>query len=91
MLIYPFSVLLPWCYHLGNLVTVTAKIPEELRKRLEGLDVNVSGLIREVLEREVERMEMERLRRMAGEAGKILRKVPPEELVRVIRESREER
>jgi len=76
---------------LGNLVTVTAKIPEELRKRLEGLDVNVSGLIREVLEREVERMEMERLRRMAGEAGKILRKVPPEELVRVIRESREER
>lgn len=76
---------------MGNLVTVTAKIPEELKKRLEGLDVNVSGLIREVLEREVERMEMERLRRMAGEAGKILRKIPSEELVRVIRESREER
>jgi len=75
---------------LGNLVTVTAKIPEELRKRLEGLDVNVSGLIREALKREVERLEMERLRRRAGEAGRILREVPSEELVRVVRESREE-
>ena len=76
---------------MGNLVTVTAKIPEELRKRLEGLDVNVSGLIRKALEQEVERLEMERLRRMAGEAGRILREIPPEELVRVVRESREER
>ena len=76
---------------MGNLVTVTAKIPEELRKRLEGLDVNVSGLIRKALEQEVERLEMERLRRMAGEAGRILREIPSEELVRAARESREER
>lgn len=57
---------------------------------MEEMDVNVSGLIREVLEREVERLEVEKLRRLAGEAGEILRKVPTEELVKVVRESREE-
>ena len=57
---------------------------------MEEMDVNVSGLIREVLEREVERLEVEKLRRLAGEAGEILRKVPAEELVKVVRESREE-
>jgi len=75
---------------LGKLVAVTAKIPEDLRKRLEEMGVNVSGLIREVLEREVERLEVEKLRRLAGEAGEILRKVPAEEIVKTVRESREE-
>ena len=90
ILIYLSSVLSFWCYCLGKLATVTAKIPKDLRKRLEEMDVNVSGLIREVLEREVERLEVEKLRRLAGEAGEILRKVPTEELVKVVRESREE-
>lgn len=76
---------------MGKLVTVTAKVPEDLRKRLEGLGVNVSGLIREALEREAERLEMERLRGLAREAAGILLEVPAEELVRVIRELREER
>jgi len=76
---------------LGRLVSVTAKIPEELKRRLKRLDVNVSRLIRKALEREVERMEKERLATLAEEAGSILRKVPAEELVRVIRESRERR
>jgi len=84
-------VLLFRCYRLGKLVAVTAKIPEDLRKRLEEMGVNVSGLIREVLEREVRRLEMEKLRRLAGEAGEILRRVPAEELVKIVRESREER
>ena len=76
---------------MGRLVSVTAKIPEELKRRLKRLDVNVSRLIRKALEREVERMEKERLATLAEEAGSILRKVPAEELVRVIRESRERR
>ena len=75
---------------MGKLVAVTAKIPEDLRKRLEEMGVNVSGLIREVLEREVRRLEVEKLRRLAGEAGEILRKVPAEEIVKTVRESREE-
>jgi len=75
---------------MGKLVTVTAKIPEELKEKLEALGINVSGLIRETLEREIERLEMEHLRELAGKASKLLREVPAEELVKTIRESRDE-
>ena len=80
-----------WCYFMGKLVTVTAKIPKELKEKLEALGVNVSGLIRRVLEGEVKRLELERLRRLIVEASEVLREVPSEELVRAVRESRDER
>jgi post-segregation antitoxin (ccd killing protein) len=76
---------------MGDQVTVTAKIPSELKERLNRLGVNVSGLIREALELEVERLERERLRRLAEEAGEILRKIPAEELVGAVRSGRENR
>jgi post-segregation antitoxin (ccd killing protein) len=76
---------------MGDQVTVTAKIPLELKERLNRLGVNVSGLIREALELEVERLERERLRRLAEEAGGILRKIPAEELVEAVRSGRETR
>ena len=71
--------------------TVTAKIPAELKGRLARLGVNVSGMIREALEREVKRVEKERLRELAEEAGEVLQKIPAEELVEVVREGREAR
>ena len=76
---------------MGNQVTVTAKIPAELKKKLTKLGVNVSELTREALQREVERLERERLRNLAEEASKILRKVPVEEIVEAVRASRENR
>ncbi len=76
---------------MGDMVVVTAKIPLELKERLRRLGVNVSALIREALEAEVERLERERLRVLAGEAGRILQKIPPEELVESIRRSRKTR
>ena len=76
---------------MGDQVTVTAKIPPELKERLNRLGVNVSGLIREALELEVKRLEKERLRRLAEEAGEILRKIPAEELVEAVRSGRETR
>ena len=76
---------------MGDMVVVTAKIPLELKERLRRLGVNISALIREALEAEVERLERERLRALAGEAGRILQKIPPGELVESIRRSREAR
>jgi len=76
---------------LGKQVTVTAKIPEQLKKRLASLEVNVSELIRRALEQEVEKAERERIRMLADEAGRILQKIPSGELVKAIRESRETR
>lgn len=76
---------------MGNQATVTAKIPAELKKKLTKLGVNVSELTREALQREVERLERERLRNLAEEASKILQKVPAEEIVEAVRASRENR
>ena len=76
---------------MGKQVTVTAKIPVGLKERLNKLGVNMSGLIREALELEVERLERERLRKLAQEAGDILQKIPAEELVAAVRIGREAR
>lgn len=76
---------------MSNQVIVTAKIPLKLKKKLIKLGVNVSGLVREALEAEVERLEREKLRELAKEAGKILQKIPSEEIVEAIRAGRENR
>ena len=76
---------------MGNQVTVCAKIPSELKKKLTKLGVNVSGLVREALQSEVERLEKERLRKLAENAGAILQKIPAEEIVESIRASRDNR
>jgi len=76
---------------MGKQVNVSAKIPAELKKKLTQLNVNVSGLVRAALISEVERLEKERLRKLAEEAGEILQKIPAEEIVEAVRASRENR
>ena len=76
---------------MSNTVTVSAKIPKELKEKLHKLKINVSRLIREALEKEVRRKEEERLRSMAEQVSLSLKKIPREEIVRVVRESRDER
>ena len=76
---------------MGNQVTVCAKIPAELKKKLAKLGVNVSGLVREALQSEVERLERERLRKLAEDAGAILQRIPAEGIVESVRASRDNR
>ena len=70
-------------------VTVSARIRRELYERLRRYNVCVSDVIRRALE-EVRRRE-EELREGLRVAQGILRKIPSEELVGVVRGSREER
>jgi len=72
-------------------VTVSAKIPEDLRRRARELNINISRLIRVAIEREVKLREEELLRKMAKEASQVLRKIPQAEIVKAIRETREQR
>jgi post-segregation antitoxin (ccd killing protein) len=76
---------------MGNQVTISAKIPAALKKKLTTLDVNVSRLMREALQCEVERLEKENLRKLAEDTGEIFQKIPAEELVEAIRAGRENR
>lgn len=76
---------------LGELVTVSGKIPRDVKERLDEYDVNLSKLIRELLEKELERMDEEKLKATAKRAAEILKKIPDEELVAAIRWSRDNR
>jgi antitoxin CcdA len=76
---------------MGEQATVCAKVPLELKKKLATLGINVSELIRESLQSEVNRLERERLKKLAKEVSVILKKIPPEEFIESIRATRDSR
>jgi len=72
-------------------VTVSAKIRRDTYEKLKTYNISISKVIREALEREIERKEEEELKKLLEEAGRILRKIPEKELMEAIRSTREER
>ena len=72
-------------------VTVSAKIDEELRKKLAELGIKPSKVIRESLKKEVEERMKQRLYQKVEKASKLVLKIGKESWVKAIRESREER
>ena len=76
---------------MGKRVTASAKAPKELRDKMHKLNVNISQLIRKAIEEEVKRREEDAFRRLAAEASLVLRKIPPEEITKIIHETREQR
>jgi len=59
--------------------------------KLIDYDVNISKIIRQALQAEVERLEKEKLMKLIGEASKILQKIPNEDFIKSIREDRDSR
>ena len=76
---------------MGMEETVCAKVPAGLKKKLSSLGVNVSEVIRESLQSEVNRLEKEKLNKLAKEVSAILKKIPPEEFAQSVRASRDNR
>ncbi|MGE5533712.1 MAG: hypothetical protein ACM3UN_05130 [Bacillota bacterium] len=76
---------------MGMEETVCAKVPAGLKKKLSSLGVNVSVVIRESLQSEVDRLEKEKLNKLAKEVSTILKKIPPEEFAQSVRASRDSR
>lgn len=72
-------------------VTVSAKVRRELWEKLKSYGVNISEVIRRSLEEEVSKREEEEAKKLLEEASKLLRKLNEEEIVKSVRESREER
>ncbi|MBO3768836.1 MAG: type II toxin-antitoxin system CcdA family antitoxin [Thermoproteota archaeon] len=72
-------------------VTISAKIEKELREKLRKYNIPISKVVRKALEEEVKRAEEEEVRKALEKIGRILEKIPDEEIVRLIREDREER
>lgn len=72
-------------------VTISAKISRELYEKLKRHNVSISKIVKKALEEEVKRIEEEEVKEALNRLGSILAKLPPEEITRLIRESREER
>lgn len=76
---------------MGKQVTVSAKVDEELRKRMTELGIRPSEVIKRALELEVEERMRQSLLEQTSEASRIAKKVSSNDWVRAIRESRDER
>jgi len=76
---------------MGRYVTVSVKIPTELREKMRKLGIRPSALLRRAIEEEVRRLEAERVKRKIEELKPILDRITMEDVVQAIREDREGR
>ncbi|ELY87123.1 hypothetical protein [Natrinema altunense] len=71
--------------------TVSAKIPDDLKKELEQEDINVSEVIRNALEEEITERRREKLRRDVDSLRKKVDDgIETDEIVEAVRETRQE-
>ena len=72
-------------------VTISVRIPKELKEKIDRYGVRVSEVVRKALEEEVRRRELEESAEAAEELGKFFSRIPDDEIVRSIREFRRAR
>jgi antitoxin CcdA len=71
--------------------TVVVRVDEDLKRKIKAYNVNISEVVRSALREEVKRRERSELISALELAKKALAKVPDDEIVRAIRETRESR
>jgi len=71
--------------------TVSARIPQELKEKIDRYNVKTSEIIRTALEEEVRKKELKELKDELHRLKPILDKITTEEVVRSIREDRDHR
>jgi len=76
---------------LSKYVTVSTKIPRELKERIKELKIKQSALLRKALEDEIRKREAERLTEEIDRLKPTLDKVGMEEIVKSIRQDRDHR
>nr|MDO8119630.1 hypothetical protein [Candidatus Sigynarchaeota archaeon] len=76
---------------MGDTTTISAKIPREMRQKLEQFNVPISDIIREALEHEIRKREEEKVSDNLEHARTVLKTVPNEQIVDIIRADRDGR
>jgi len=76
---------------LSRYVTVSAKVPRELREEAERLGIRISEFLRKALEEEVKKRKIEVLKEELNTISAILDKIDVNRIVKHIREDREAR
>jgi post-segregation antitoxin (ccd killing protein) len=72
-------------------VTVSTKIPKQLKEKMRTLKIKPSRILRKAIEDEIKRKEAEQLKQEIDKLKPILEKVSIEDIVKSIREDRENR
>jgi post-segregation antitoxin (ccd killing protein) len=72
-------------------VTVSVKVPIELKEKIKKLGIKPSNLLRKAIEEEVRSREVERIKGEIEELKPLLSKISIEEVAKSIREDREQR
>ena len=70
---------------------VTVRVSKALREKVRKYGISVSKITREALEAEIRKHESRELADAVGEMKTLLSKIPDDEIVRAIRESRDQR
>jgi post-segregation antitoxin (ccd killing protein) len=71
--------------------TVVVRVDEELKRKAKTYNVNISEVVRSALRDEVQKREREELISALERAKEALSKVPDDEIVKAIRETRDNR
>ena len=72
-------------------VTISTKIPKQLKEKIQKLKIKPSKILRKALEDEVKKRELEDLKVEIAKLKPILDKVRVEDIVKSIREDRDSR
>jgi len=78
-------------YTLGMTEVITVRVQKSLKAKLRKHRVDVSKTVREALEDEVKKREDAELVQAICDMKAVLQKIPDEEIVKAIRESRDQR
>ena len=70
---------------------VTVRVDKTLKKKIKKYRINVSKITREALEEEIKKHERQELANAVSEMKTLLNKIPDDEIVKAIRESRDQR
>ena len=77
--------------NLAHCVTVSTKIPKQLKEKIQQLRIKPSKILRKALEDEVKKREMEELKEEINKLKPVLEKVSMDDIVKSIREDRDSR
>jgi antitoxin CcdA len=72
-------------------VTISTKIPKQLKEKIQRLKIKPSKILRKALEDEVKKREVEELKEEIKKLQPLLERVSMEDIVKSIREDRESR
>lgn len=76
---------------MSSYVTVSTKVRKELKEEAEKLGIKISEVLRSALEEEVKKRKFEKLKKRSDDASDSLAKIDIENIVKSIREDRENR